>query len=213
MSKGLLHLYLGDGKGKTTAAIGMAVRAVGGGCPVIFAQFLKDSPTGELASFEALGILVVRSRRRLGFTFLMDDEAKALCASEQRAILTTVAETLMVKLSGKRGVEGGVGVGSVEDGNVDGNVHADAGQTERPGDFGPQILVVLDEALDALDRGLLDEGELRTFIEKVPIGAEVVLTGRKAPGWLVDRADYHTEFKKLKHPWDQGTSARKSIEF
>ena len=45
---GLVHLYCGDGKGKTTAAIGIAVRAAGSGIEVVFCQFMKGRPTAEL---------------------------------------------------------------------------------------------------------------------------------------------------------------------
>jgi cob(I)alamin adenosyltransferase len=71
----------------------------------------------------------------------------------------------------------------------------------------------LDEVLDALDLGFLDEDELRDLIDGVPEGAELVLTGRQAPAWLVKRAAYHTEMRKLKHPFDQGIPARRAIEF
>lgn len=45
---GLVHLYCGDGKGKTTAAMGLAMRAAGRGLRVLIVQFLKSTPTGEL---------------------------------------------------------------------------------------------------------------------------------------------------------------------
>ena len=48
MSKGLFHIYCGDGKGKTTAAVGLAVRAAGSGMKVLFAQFMKDGKSSEL---------------------------------------------------------------------------------------------------------------------------------------------------------------------
>jgi cob(I)alamin adenosyltransferase len=53
-SHGFLHVYTGDGKGKTTAAIGLAVRAAGAGQQVFFAQFLKGQPTSELAILSRL---------------------------------------------------------------------------------------------------------------------------------------------------------------
>jgi cob(I)alamin adenosyltransferase len=56
----MIQLYTGDGKGKTTAAVGLAVRAVGAGKRVAFFQFLKGRPTGEVASLERLGVVVDR---------------------------------------------------------------------------------------------------------------------------------------------------------
>ena len=54
MKQGLVHLYCGDGKGKTTAAIGLCVRAAGRGLRVLLVQFLKGNPTGELAILDKL---------------------------------------------------------------------------------------------------------------------------------------------------------------
>ena len=54
MEKGYLQVYTGDGKGKTTAALGLALRAAGGGFKVIMFQFLKGAPTGELESAACL---------------------------------------------------------------------------------------------------------------------------------------------------------------
>jgi cob(I)alamin adenosyltransferase len=50
-SKGLIHVYYGDGKGKTTAALGLAMRAAGCGRNVVIAQFLKNWKCGEHNSF------------------------------------------------------------------------------------------------------------------------------------------------------------------
>lgn len=75
--KGLIHLYTGEGKGKTTAAVGLAVRAAGAGKKVVFAQFMKGRKTSELNSLELIpGITIVRSDKELGW-FKRDDEAGA----------------------------------------------------------------------------------------------------------------------------------------
>ena len=52
--QGFLHLYIGEGKGKTTSAVGMAVRAAGWNWPVLFCQFLKSADTGELKVLDEL---------------------------------------------------------------------------------------------------------------------------------------------------------------
>ena len=55
MEQGKVQVYTGDGKGKTTAAVGLAVRAAGNGLNVYFGQFMKHGETGELEAFRALG--------------------------------------------------------------------------------------------------------------------------------------------------------------
>ncbi len=50
----MIHIYHGDGKGKTTAACGLALRAAGHGMKVLFAQFFKDGSSGEIAAMAAL---------------------------------------------------------------------------------------------------------------------------------------------------------------
>lgn len=62
-----VHIYFGDGKGKTTAALGLALRAWGQGWRVLFIQFLKDSadPSGEGRASAALGERWVLRRSRL----------------------------------------------------------------------------------------------------------------------------------------------------
>jgi cob(I)alamin adenosyltransferase len=54
---GLIHIYTGDGKGKTTAAIGLSIRMAGSGGKVIFTQFLKDNKSSELALLSKLPLI------------------------------------------------------------------------------------------------------------------------------------------------------------
>ncbi len=77
MKQGLVHLYCGDGKGKTTAAMGLALRALGHGEKVVIVQFLKGSETGELAGLQKLGAVVLRGKAGQKFVFQMNDAEKA----------------------------------------------------------------------------------------------------------------------------------------
>ena len=56
----MVHIYCGNGKGKTTAALGLAIRMAGTGGSVHLYQFMKGNPSSELASLEKLGIKLRR---------------------------------------------------------------------------------------------------------------------------------------------------------
>ena len=74
---GLLHIYCGDGKGKTTAALGLAVRAAGAGMRVHIIQLLKGSDTSELSVLRSIpGITLERCDKNYGFVWNMTDEDK-----------------------------------------------------------------------------------------------------------------------------------------
>ncbi len=74
---GLIHIYCGDGKGKTTAAVGLAVRCAGRGNKVLLVQFLKSRDSGELYSLAKLtDIEVMRGKESKKFTFQMNEEEK-----------------------------------------------------------------------------------------------------------------------------------------
>ena len=62
-------------------------------------------------------------------------------------------------------------------------------------------------------KGLLDVKEVIAFLDKVPPKTTVYLTGRYAPKKLINRADFATEIKEIKHPIGDGISARKGIEY
>ena len=75
--QGLLHIYCGDGKGKTSAAVGMAVRAAGCGMKVLVIRFLKTENSGEVEVLRSIpGITVPPCERTFGFVFRMTEEQK-----------------------------------------------------------------------------------------------------------------------------------------
>ena len=85
---GLLHLYYGDGKGKTTAAMGLALRALGSGKRVVIVQFLKGGKSGEIPLLEQLGAAVYRGKAGQKFVFQMDEAEKAATRALQNKNLT-----------------------------------------------------------------------------------------------------------------------------
>lgn len=74
-------------------------------------------------------------------------------------------------------------------------------------------MVVLDEVLDAVGTGLLEETALLSYLRNRPEGQEVVLTGRNPSARLRDAAEYITDMRAVKHPYASGQSARRGVEW
>jgi len=87
----MLHLYWGDGKGKTTAAMGLALRALGHGRKVVIVQFLKDGTSGEIEPLRRLGA-VVYACPNAKFTWLMNEEESAAARCNGTAALRQALE-------------------------------------------------------------------------------------------------------------------------
>ncbi len=170
MGKGLVHIYTGDGKGKTSSATGLAIRCAGYGKKVKIYQFLKATPTGELESLKKLGIDVVRINTCESFYYDMTETEKQI----------TKEETLNA-------------VESLFSEDYD--------------------LVVLDEILCTLNNGILSVDDVIQIIKNKPQKTELVLTGRNMPQILMEYADYVSEIKCVKHPYQNGVDARCGIDF
>lgn len=175
MERGLTHVYYGDGKGKTTAAIGLAVRAAGAGKQVIFAQFFKGGPTGELKSLEKLsGIRIFRNSEDVGFfknmTLQQKEEAACMHTETMKKIFLTMEKE-------------------------------------------PIDMVILDEITYPYEYGIIDKALVERLIFQKPKSLELILTGRNPSPLFLEAADYITEMKKIKHPFDKNITARKGIEY
>lgn len=169
----MLHIYTGSGKGKTTAAVGLAVRAAGAGMRVLFCQFLKAGNTSEAPMLERLGIRLMHVPEMECFTFAMDPQQKQRCCQAHHALLEAIEQEL-------------------------------AG-----GDY---QLVVLDEILDAVNTGMLEQERVTALVRRSH-AIEVVLTGRSPAQELMDAADYISQITEIRHPYRKGVKARKGIEY
>ena len=88
--KGLIHIYCGDGKGKTTAAMGLTVRALGNGMKVVLTQFMKGDYSSELKILREIpNVQIVFCEKNFGFVWNMTEEEKA----EAKAAYTRQFET------------------------------------------------------------------------------------------------------------------------
>lgn len=171
----MIHVYHGDGKGKTTAAMGLALRMLAAGRRVVVVQFLKDGESGEVRLLaEHFGVPVFAGKASDKFTWSMTSEE--LAATRE-----------------------------LHDGNLASALAELEGAQEG--------LLVLDEALDALSKGLVDEALVDRALDMSARGVEIALTGRAPSRKIVEKADYITEMRCEKHPYEQGICAREGVEY
>ncbi len=197
MEKGLIHLYYGDGKGKTTAAVGLCIRAAGNKKRVLFTQFMKDGSSGEISLLKELpGAEVLWGNVPYGFYSRMADEEKRLFAKEQEKLFQKILEKIE------------------EERKRIGACTQNAAETEKTSvQDGVSMLLVMDEITYAYGFRLIDRVRLENLLNNKPDFLEIVMTGRNPERFLVDAADYVTEMKCEKHPFEKGISARKGVEF
>ncbi len=167
---GLVHVYTGDGKGKTTAALGMCARAVGHGYQALIVQFMKTAGTyGE--NFLALpGLQVVASGH----------DCLVFSNEISQADMDKAAEGLKL-----------------------------AAEALKSGKF---RIVVLDEVSVAIKFGLVKVKDVVRAIEERHEGVEAVITGRYAPPELLEIADYVSDVKAVRHPFQKGITSRKGVD-
>jgi len=92
--KSCIHIYCGDGKGKSTAAMGLSVRAAGSGRSVVLTQFLKDGTSSELTILRQIpNIRVITCEKKFGFFWNMSDEQKAEAKEAYMQLFKEVTET------------------------------------------------------------------------------------------------------------------------
>ena len=189
--KGYIQVYTGNGKGKTTAAIGLAVRAIGAGKRVFFLQFMKSLAYSEQIVMARLDGITLKT---VGKPFFIAEEGTFSAEKLQKwgdevvvfpkgqppaAYLTLIQSGVKLELA------------ALAD-NYD--------------------VVILDEYNVALHFGLVTAADTNRLLAARRCETELVFTGRGATTELIDCADLVTEMKEVKHYYNQGVVARQGIE-
>ncbi|APD48317.1 cob(I)yrinic acid a,c-diamide adenosyltransferase [Synechococcus sp. CS-602] len=180
---GQLHLYDGEGKGKSQAALGVVLRTIGLGiCEqkrtrVLLLRFLKGPGRAydEDAAIEAL---------QQGFPHLIDQ-----VRTGRGDFFTATEANRFDKQEAQRGWD-------IAKGAIASALYS---------------VVVLDELNPVLDLGLLDTADVVNTLAARPPGMEVIVTGRGAPQQLIQQADLHSEMRAHHHP-QAGISGLSGIE-
>ena len=193
LKEGLVQVYTGSGKGKTTAALGLALRALGHGFQVKIIQFLKGS------SYAGEFLAAQRLFPQLSFTqFGRGCPYSALIRQGQREC-SGCGECF---IKNRKPLP--------EDYQMAAIAMAEAEQAIT-GDRWD--VVILDEIGNAFRYGLVEPDAVVSLIEKKPPTVELVLTGRGMPRQVIDAADLVTEMQAVKHPWEKGIRSRRGIEY
>ncbi len=184
MPKGLIIIYIGDGKGKTSAAVGLAVRAAGAGKKVLFCQFVKAAeahesgewpPSSEIAVLKSIANITVKILGK-GFVGILGDN-KAHAEHEKAATY-------------------GLGwlKSEIESRKYD--------------------VVIADELISAIEAELITQETVKELIDFAHDKLEALaLTGHNKYNLLIDTADLVTEMKMIKHPYYQGRMAQRGIDY
>lgn len=189
----MIVVFTGNGKGKTTASLGAAVRAVGRGQKVLIVQFIKGPwQSGEDFSTQLLTDELLKQSKigkggltfkkmGLGFVGILGDQ---LPFEEH----VKAAKTALLYIS------------------------------EQMPKFD---MVIMDEVNVAVSLKLITAQEVLDVVKNIPDPSAnsgqteqiVVLTGRDAPAEFIDAADLATEMREIKHPFNQGKLGKLNVEF
>lgn len=174
----MLHIYYGKGKGKTSAALGLILRAAGYKKKIILFQFLKPRNlfSGEQASLKKLAnVKQVRFDQKHPL-FMVKEKKK------QISELKIHIQKSMLKLK----------------------------EVIQKKDFD---ILVCDEMLNLISEDFIKEDDVIKMLSKIKNKKEIILTGRDMPRKLLQIADYVTELRLIKHPFQKGILARRCVEY
>ena len=172
-------MYTGEGKGKTTAAVGLAVRALGWGEKVYLCQFLKPAgmKSGEVCLAEKFPGQLHWKRLEANWPMKKGGPDQT-CREKMRQAIKEIWPQIV-----KAVVENEYG------------------------------LVILDELNCCLSERLIEWEAVEELLQKKHPEVELVITGRGVSKKLIEAADLVSEVREIKHPYSNGTIARKGIEY
>lgn len=192
----LVYLFTGTGKGKTSAALGMSLRAVCAGMKVAWVAWYKES-SWDVSEFGATKYLPNFEMYVMGkgFYFQKPTEdvktvGKVRVAKTQIGVVVDAHHAEDHKEAAKLAMQKAIEL--VEKQEID--------------------LLVCDELAQALAQGLVSEKDIDTLLARRG-KIHLVITGRDAPQVLIDLADTVSEIKPIKHAYDRGIMAVKGLDF
>ncbi|MCW2278319.1 cob(I)yrinic acid a,c-diamide adenosyltransferase [Heliophilum fasciatum] len=193
LTQGLVQVYTGNSKGKTTASLGLALRAIGHGFRVYIIQFMKGSTYyGELFSVQRLypEIQIAQYGRNCQFDSMIR-QGEMTCTGCGHCFVRKGEATEQDRAGAQFAMQR-------------------AREVMASGEFD---LVILDELSNALYFELITLEEALDLIRSKPEKVELIITGRNAPQEIQDAAHLVTEMREIKHPYQIGVPSRRGIEY
>ncbi|WP_235280939.1 cob(I)yrinic acid a,c-diamide adenosyltransferase [Methanosarcina mazei] len=169
----MVYIYTGEGEGKTTNALGLALRAVGHGYSAVIIQFMKGR--------KYIGEYKIKDRLAPEYEIHQFGREEFIDFRNPVPLDYELAE---------KGLE-----------------FAKEALGKKP------RILVLDEINLAAHFGIVKTEDILKLLEDIPEETTVILTGRRAPEELVERADLVTEMKFVKHPFEKKVPAKEGLEY
>jgi cob(I)alamin adenosyltransferase len=177
-------VYTGEGKGKTSASVGLLARALGRNWKVAYIQFVKTWETGEskfidkIVEADVFGDKLFYYRGGKGFYNAGEISAKGVTAAEHKKAAQNTYDIAIEKA--------------------------------LSGDYD---LVICDEINNSVHDGLLPKANLKKLLTKRSPKTSICVTGRNFPEEFVQYTDIATNMTKIKHHFDDKFLANKGIDY
>ncbi len=185
----MLYIFTGNGKGKTTSALGVALRAVGEGKRVLMVQFIK----GPWKSGED-GVEILKKG---------DPKARAASSGSPNFRLVKMGKGFVGILGDTLPRE------EHEKAAEDALEYAKSEVETKKWD-----ILILDEVNNAVFLNLISKEKILEFIEWSKDKLEhLILTGRDAAPEIIECADLVTEMQDIKHPYEKGMKGKRGLEY
>lgn len=203
--EGKIHLYTGYGKGKTTAAIGLAMRAIGHGMRVHMVQFLKGGKyTGEY----------IAAHNFMRTQFTIQQVGKSCIKRSKQKTLESYEHGIDKGTIVRDAVECGPCRFCFQIDDTDReNTRKAYFQIEKMIRAGDIDVVILDEITYVINAGFIALDALIALLKEKHPDVEVIMTGRDPPDELIEACDLVTEMKLVTHYFQKGVIARPGIEY
>jgi cob(I)alamin adenosyltransferase len=181
----MIYVFTGNGKGKTTASLGIGLRAIGIGKKVSLVQFLKTGDSSEIKTIQQIDNFKVKSFGRRGFFVPKERLAKHPELKEKGVRSFDEKDTSLVEEA----------------------INYATAQAQECN------LLILDEINVVMDYKLINKQVVINFLKDFKDKIDIILTGRNCPKEILEIADLVSDCREIKHYYKRGIEPKKGIDY